>query len=80
MAGVGVGGGAGEACLHGGESAGVVGADGGIGGGGGVAVEAAGEIDGEHSGLLAVRVDPMDGGVEGWSRVALCAGAEQGVD
>src|SRR5437870_5438876 len=44
----------------------------------GVAIEAAGEIDGEL--LCRLRVHPIDRGVERRARFARCAGAEHGVD
>src|SRR5438874_1059467 len=67
-----------EADLHGSERAGVVGADGVSGGLAGVAVEAAGDIDGEL--ICWMRVHPIDGGVEWRTRVAGGAGAEQCID
>ena len=78
VAGEGLGGGLREADFHGGERAGVVGADGVRGRLAGVAVEAAGDVDGELLGGLGVH--PVDGGVERRARFAAGAGAEQGVD
>lgn len=60
-----------KADFHGGERAGVIGADGVGGGLAGVAVEAAGEIDGEF--LRGLCVHPIDGRVE--RRAWFAAGA-----
>ncbi len=67
-----------EADFHRGECAGVIGADGVSGGLAGVAVEAAGDVDGEL--FAGLGVHPVDGGVEWRARFAGGAGAEHGVD
>ncbi len=67
-----------EADFHGGEGAGVVGADRVGGRLARVAVEAAGDVDGEL--LARLGVHPVDGGVEWRARLARGAGAEHRVD
>ena len=76
----GFGGGLREADFHRGERAGVIGADGVRGGLAGVAIEAAGDVDGELLASWLACVDPIDGRVERRARFAVGAGAEQGVD
>ena len=78
LAGVGCSGWLGEAEFQGGEGAGVVGADGVGGGLARVAVEAAGDVDGEL--LCWLGVHPVDGRVEWRAGFALSAGAEEGVN
>lgn len=58
----------------------MIGADGVGGGLAGVAIEAAGNIDGKDFCPWPVRVDPVDRVVEGWPRFAHRAGAQQGID
>ena len=67
-----------EADFHRGEGAGVVGADRVNGRLAGVAIEAAGDVDGEFPGRLGVH--PVDRGVDRRARFAAGAGAEHGVD
>ena len=64
--------------FHRGECARVIGADGVRRWLAGVAIEAARNIDGELLGRLGI--EPVDGGVERWTRVADGAGAEEGID
>lgn len=69
-----------KADFHRGEGAGVVSPNGVLGWLAGVAIEAAGEINGEDFGRCSAAVDPVDCGIEWWARFAGGSGAEEGVD